>query len=130
MPSPDEQHAARLSLLRTFLLGMVRDDYPDLSSRQLAMFMVIMLEPGPHTVSGIAVVLRLAKPTVTRAADRLEWHGVIVRERGTRDRRSVLLIPTEKGEHLLQRLTAAIAGYSISDLVTAPPATKRRAAAA
>lgn len=52
--------------------GAVRSDAPDLSLRQLAVLLTITLEPGPHTVRGMAAALNISKPAVTRALDRLE----------------------------------------------------------
>ncbi|HHN67662.1 MAG TPA: MarR family transcriptional regulator, partial [Thermopetrobacter sp.] len=39
-----------LSLWRDVNLAMVHDDAPDLSARQMAILLIVYLEPPPHTV--------------------------------------------------------------------------------
>jgi hypothetical protein len=46
-----------LTLLKTLSLGQVRDEMPDLTTRQTAILLTIYLEPPPHTVRGLAAKL-------------------------------------------------------------------------
>lgn len=86
-----------LALWRDALGESVRRDSPDLSARQMAIFLLVYTTDGPHTVRGLASALRLAKPAVTRALDRLAALGFIRRDRDESDRRSVVVRRTEKG---------------------------------
>jgi DNA-binding MarR family transcriptional regulator len=63
--------AQALDLWRTVLVDTVRSAGPDLSARQLAIVLTVYLTPPPHTVRGLAALLRISKPAVTRALDRL-----------------------------------------------------------
>jgi DNA-binding MarR family transcriptional regulator len=55
------------------MVASIRSDGPDLTARQLAVFLKIYLEPGTdHTVRGLASILAVSKPAITRALDRLE----------------------------------------------------------
>ena len=55
---------------RTIVTGMRRDT-PDLSTRQMALLLSVYLMPPPHTVRGLARALKISKPAITRAVDRL-----------------------------------------------------------
>jgi len=63
--------ATALSLWKDVLANSVKAEGPDLSARQAAILMRIYLEPGPHTVRGLAGALNLGKPAVSRALDAL-----------------------------------------------------------
>lgn len=83
------------------LVAGVRADSPDLSARQLAILMTVYTSEGPHTVRGLADLLNIAKPAVTRAVDRLSILGFVKRKRDVQDRRSVLLQRTIPGSVFL-----------------------------
>ena len=53
------------------LIGYVRSGEPDLTNRQMALLMLVYLTPGPHTVRGLAKMLGVSKPVVTRALNTL-----------------------------------------------------------
>ena len=93
-----------LATLKDVVVGLVRTEEPDLTARQLSIFLLIHQLKGPHTVRAMALTLDIAKPAVTRAADRLEEHGLIKRQSDPRDRRSVLLTQTRKGEVAYRRM--------------------------
>ena len=59
------------NLWKDVLANSVKAEGPDLSARQAAILMRIYLEPGPHTVRGLAGALNLGKPAVSRALDAL-----------------------------------------------------------
>lgn len=86
-----------LQLWRGALVASVRKDSPDLSARQLALLLTVYLTPPPHTVRGLALILNISKPAITRALDRLGRLGYVKRKRDTEDRRNVLVQRTVKG---------------------------------
>src|SRR5215213_4552350 len=58
-------------ILRTAIVELVRRDGPDLSARQLGVFLTCYLEPEAQTFRGLAAKLGVSKPAITRALDRL-----------------------------------------------------------
>lgn len=86
-----------LSLWHDVVLQSVRRDGPDLSSRQLAIMFTVYLDPPPHTVRGLAAMLDVSKPAVTRALDTLGSLDLLKRIRDEADRRNVLVQRTVKG---------------------------------
>ena len=60
-----------LSSWMNALVDYVRSGEPDLTNRQMALLLVVYLRPGPHTVRGLARILNVSKPVVTRALNRL-----------------------------------------------------------
>ena len=104
--------AEALSLWRDVLVASVRKPGPDLSARQLAIVLTVYLTPQPHTVRGLAAQLRMSKPAVTRALDRLGILGLAHRKRDEDDRRSVLVQRTAKGSVFLSDFADAVAEAS------------------
>jgi DNA-binding MarR family transcriptional regulator len=86
-----------LELWRGALVETVRRSAPDLTARQQAVLFCVYLVPPPHTVRGLARELKLRKPAVTRALDRLEETGLVRRRTDPEDKRSVLVQRTVKG---------------------------------
>jgi DNA-binding MarR family transcriptional regulator len=101
-----------LDLWRNVLVETVRSAGPDLSARQLAIVLTVYLTPPPHTVRGLAVMLRISKPAVTRALDRLGILGLARRRRDEQDRRSVLVQRTVKGSVFLSDFAETVAAAS------------------
>jgi DNA-binding MarR family transcriptional regulator len=101
-----------LDLWRLVLVDTVRSDGPDLSARQLAIVLTVYLTPPPHTVRGLAALLGISKPAVTRALDRLGMLGLARRRRDDADRRSVLVQRTVKGSVFLSEFADAVAQAS------------------
>ncbi len=93
-----------LTLLRTLSLEQVRDEMPDLTTRQVAILLTIYLEPPPHTVRGLAAKLNVTKPVVTRALDTMGALELVSRHRDERDRRNVLVKRTVAGALYVERL--------------------------
>lgn len=93
-----------LALLKDVLAETVRADGPDLNVRQAAILLRVSLEPGPHTVRGLAEALGLGKPAVSRALDALQGHGLANRMPDETDRRSVLVQTTARGLAVLAGL--------------------------
>lgn len=84
------------------LIGYVRSGEPDLTNRQMALFMLVYLSPGPHTVRGLARLLGVSKPVVTRALNSLGALGYLRRERDQDDRRNVFVVRTNDGTRFLE----------------------------
>jgi DNA-binding MarR family transcriptional regulator len=101
-----------LDLWRIVLVETVRSAGPDLSARQLAIVLTVYLTPPPHTVRGLAALLRISKPAVTRALDRLGMLGLARRRRDEQDRRSVLVQRTVKGSVFLSEFAETVASAS------------------
>lgn len=90
-----------LELWRHALVASVRGDAPDLSARQMSLMLSVYLGEGPHTVRGLAQALRISKPAVSRALDRLGELGYVSRQRDDLDRRNVLVQRTSAGAQFL-----------------------------
>lgn len=97
---------ALVGILRDTIVALVRRDGPDLSARQLGVFLTVYLSEGPHTVRGLAAELNVSKPAITRALDRLGELDLARRKVDPMDRRSVLVQRTLKGAAFLRDLRA------------------------
>src|ERR1700684_2634849 len=93
-----------IGVLRDTIVGLVRRDGVDLSSRQLGVFLTCYLNDGGHTVRGLAAELNVSKPAITRALDRLGELDLARRKVDPMDRRSVLVQRTPKGSAFLRDL--------------------------
>jgi DNA-binding MarR family transcriptional regulator len=93
-----------LRLWHDVILDLVRDDEPDLSARQQAVLLTVYLEPPPHTVRGLAAKLKVTKPAITRALDRMGRSGLLTRMRDQNDRRNVVVLRTLAGALAVERL--------------------------
>ena len=97
-----------LDIWRRAVVASVRRDAPDLTARQMSLLLTVYLTPTPHTVRGLAEQLRVTKPVITRAVDRLTELGLIRRKIDDQDRRSVLLQRTVKGSVFLREYAELI----------------------
>ena len=93
-----------LRLWQTVLLSEVRDDAPDLTSRQMAILLHIYLEPPPHTIRGLAARLGVTKPVITRALDTMGALKLVERHRDPSDKRNVLIKRTVAGALYVERI--------------------------
>lgn len=84
------------------LIGYVRSGQPDLTNRQMALLLLVYLTPGPHTVRGLARILGVSKPVITRALNTLGGLGYLRRERDQADRRNVFVAQTDTGASFLE----------------------------
>ena len=80
-----------VGILRETVVSLVRRDGPDLSARQLGVFLTCYLRDGGHTVRGLAADLNVSKPAITRALDRLGELDLARRKVDPLDRRSILV---------------------------------------
>ena len=99
-----------LDLWRRATVAGVRRDGPDLSARQMAALLTVYLTPPPHTVRGLAEALKVSKPAITRALDRLSGLDLVRRKTDDKDRRSVLVQRTVRGSVFLREFGEIIAG--------------------
>jgi DNA-binding MarR family transcriptional regulator len=107
---PDTLQADRMvGVLRDTVVSLVRRDGPDLSARQLGVFLTVYLAEGPHTVRGLAAELNVSKPAITRALDRLGEFDLARRKLDPMDRRSVLVQRTLKGAAFLRDMRSIMA---------------------
>src|SRR5580658_8918042 len=97
-PTPDQL----VAILKHTTVTLVRRDGSDLSARQLAVFLTCYLVDGGHTVRGLAADLKVSKPAITRALDRLGELDLARRKADPADRRSVLVQRTPKGTSFLR----------------------------
>ncbi len=95
-----------LEMWRHTLVASVRGDAPDLSARQMALLLSVYMSEGPHTVRGLAQILHISKPAISRALDRLGELGYVRRERDDLDRRNVLVQRTVTGGSFLTDFAA------------------------
>ena len=101
-----------LAMLRDAIIGTVRRDGPDLSARQFGVMLISYLEDGPHTVRGLAARLEVSKPAITRSLDRLAELGLAKRSPDLRDRRSVLVTRTRKGQDFVSDIRTNLVAAS------------------
>jgi DNA-binding MarR family transcriptional regulator len=129
----DVQDRQALSLWLDVTAQAVKSKGPDLTARQTAMMLTIYLEPGPHTVRGLAKKLGVGKPVIVRAIDALSDANMLVRVPDPADRRNVFIEGTDFGASQLAdyarniaRNIAQIAGQT-NALPDATQDQKRRA---
>jgi len=101
-----------VGILRETVVAMVRKDGPDLSARQLGVFLTVYLRDAPHTVRGLAAELNVSKPAITRALDRLGEFDFARRKIDPLDRRSILVQRTLKGAAYLRDVRAIMVDSS------------------
>jgi DNA-binding MarR family transcriptional regulator len=109
---PNPVSDAQVGLLRDTVVALVRRDGTDLSARQLGVFLTCYLNEGGHTVRGLAAALKVSKPAITRALDRLGELNFARRKVDPLDRRSVLVQRTTKGAAFLRDLRNIMAEAS------------------
>ncbi len=86
------------------LLLYVRSGHPDLTNRQMAAMMVVAWTEGPHTVRGLAELLGVGKPVITRILNSLGSIGFLRRMPDRQDRRNVFIALTDAGRDFLERV--------------------------
>jgi DNA-binding MarR family transcriptional regulator len=95
-----------LEIVRHAMLALVLADGRDLTARQITVLLTCYLEDTSFAVSELAARLRVSKPAITRALDRLEELQLLKRADKPQDRRVVLLARTEGGMAFMGRLRA------------------------
>ncbi|MCG8546676.1 MAG: MarR family transcriptional regulator [Alphaproteobacteria bacterium] len=118
---PSDFNASQLLVLwHRVVLNTLHARGPDLSTRQLGVLLTVYMIEENHTVRGLAQELKISKPAITRALDRLCELGLLRRKADDRDRRSVLIQRTVKGSVFLSEFSGAIV-EAASDLAGAVP---------
>ncbi|GAA2894313.1 hypothetical protein GCM10010472_61100 [Pseudonocardia halophobica] len=84
--------------------------------------LVHLLHEGPRTPSALARRVGVTPASVTSQLDRLELAGHVVRRSNPRDRRSVLVVLTDRGHDLAARLFAIFDRDVAVGIGTADPA--------
>jgi DNA-binding MarR family transcriptional regulator len=90
--------------MRGVTLLFVRRVGLDLTVRQLAVMLICYTTTQRLTISDLADKLQINKTSITRIADRLAHHGLVVCERSIHDRRNVCVVATEFGRQLIQEM--------------------------
>ena len=119
-------------ILRRAIVALVRRDGPDLTARQLGVFLICYLEGEAQTVRGLAAKLKISKPAITRALDRLAEFDLVRRKKDPLDRRSVLVQRTVSGAAFLRDLKKILAeaGKETNRAPTAAPRSRMAVGAA
>ncbi len=100
---------------KSTLIDYVRSGEPDLTNRQMALMLLVYLDPGPHTVRGLARALNVSKPVVTRALNRLGALSYLRRQRDETDKRNIFVARTPEGAEFLAEFGQFVAGDGVSN---------------
>src|SRR6476660_6073346 len=117
----------RVDVLRQTIVALVRRDGPDLTARQLGVFLTCYLEGDAQTVRGLAAKLKVSKPAITRALDRLSEFDLVRRKTDPLDRRSVLVQRTVSGATFRRDLKKILADAE-KDAARVPTKARRTGA--
>ena len=107
-PVAQPPDASLLGLRAAFLTMVTEKGLDDLTLRQFAVLMELLTAEEAATVRGIAGSLKLPRPAITRAMDRLEAFSLARRRPDPSDKRSVLLEITRRGIRLADQMTQAM----------------------
>jgi DNA-binding MarR family transcriptional regulator len=109
LPMSNEAVEQRVDALRQTIVALVRRDGPDLSARQMSVFLTSILEDESQTVRGLAANLKVSKSAITGALDRLAEFDLVRREIDPDDGRSTLVQRTMAGAGFLRDLKKIVA---------------------
>lgn len=98
--TPDELTA----LLHETVAALVRRDAPDLTTRQLGVFLRVHVYAGPHTGQELALALNLGDGAVSDALEQLCRADLLRREPNALNPRAVLVRRTAKGAALFREI--------------------------
>ena len=101
-----------LRVWESILVDYVRSGEPDLTNRQMAILMTVYSNEGPHTVRGLAHMLNVSKPVITRALNKLGDLDYLRRQRDESDGRNIFVITTSAGAHFLTSFEKFMRGTS------------------
>ena len=115
----DRLHSAAIRLLRRLRR---QDEASGLSGPQASALSVLVFG-GPMNLGALAAAEQVRPPTMSRLVREMEAFGLVQRRPDPRDRRGVILEPTEKGramfdrarERRLSALSGAIASLPAED---------------
>ena len=109
----DDSVKARLAPLKGAVVRWVNDDWPDLTNRQLALLLIVSIEPGQHYFRHLATRLGVAKPIVCRILDRLTDLALVRRTQERRDLRNVFVVPTPRAIEFLTAFDRSLADRDV-----------------
>jgi DNA-binding MarR family transcriptional regulator len=96
-------------VLRQAADGLVRGKGPELTVRQMGVFLTCYLMDDVQTLRDLCSKLNTSKPAITRALDRLSELGLVRRKPDPLDRRSILIQRTTAGAELLMNIRSILA---------------------
>ena len=88
-------------VLQQTAVALVRREGPELTTRQLGVFITCYLMDDVLTVRDLCCKLNASKPAITRALDRLSELDLVRRKADPLDRRGILIRRTTAGARLL-----------------------------
>ncbi len=89
------------SVLKMEETALKRSSYSDITMKELQLLQIVYergIHDGDNTAGAIAKELKITPGTLTTAVKLLEKKGYLKRVQDTRDKRSVHILVTEKGE--------------------------------
>ena len=110
MSGIDLNELQALNIWQRAIVTSARADAPDLSARQMTLLLTVYLTPRPHTVRGMATLMNVSKPAITRDVNRLVELQLVQRNTDENDRRSVLIQRTVSGPVFLREFGELIVG--------------------
>jgi DNA-binding MarR family transcriptional regulator len=96
-------------VLRQTADALVRRDGPELTTRQLGVFITCYLMDDVLTVRDLCLKLNASRPAITRALDRLSELDLVCRKTDQLDRRRILIRRTTAGARLLLNIEHILA---------------------
>jgi DNA-binding MarR family transcriptional regulator len=99
-----ENRNRQLEQLRQVFVSNVRDDGPDLSMRQLAIFLLAHYLEEEIGIRELTVILRIPKPAVVRGVSRLERLKLVNRRQSVEDRRTITIHLTARGRMQVRQI--------------------------
>lgn len=123
LPMNADPYEQQVDILRQTVIALVRRESPDLTARQLGVFLTCYLDDEVQTVRGWAAKLKVSKPAITRALDRLSEFDLVRRKTDPLDRRSVSAQWTATGMAFLRDLKKILA-HAGSEADKAPRARR------
>ncbi|MFH5924579.1 MarR family transcriptional regulator [Roseomonas xinghualingensis] len=91
----DPQRAAAGAVVEVF--EPIVQTGTEISMRQATVLARAVQSPGKETVRSLAAAMKVSKPAITRALDRLDELKLAHRLKDPKDRRSIFVQPTSKG---------------------------------
>ncbi|TPG46424.1 MarR family transcriptional regulator [Roseomonas nepalensis] len=95
-------------LLHKTIMVIIRHNGPNLTARQLGVFLRVYVYAEPQTGTDLALALNVHKGIISRALDRLEEAELIRREPNPDNYRSVLAGRTVRGTALFREIRQII----------------------
>jgi DNA-binding MarR family transcriptional regulator len=96
-------------VLQQTAIALVRREGPELTARQLGVFLTCYQMDDVQTVRDLGWKLNASKPVITRALDRLSELDLVRRKADRPNRRSILIHRTTAGAELLMSIRSILA---------------------